>query len=72
MLLLTSLKHLRIQQIPKQYLKNMLNRDAELAKGWVQIEHSLLIDTVGGKQKDQLRQYRRYFPHYSINTFAQG
>ena len=25
---------------PKQYLKNMLNRDAELAKGWVQIEHS--------------------------------
>lgn len=36
---------------PKQYLKNMLNRDTELAKGWVQIEHPLLIETVGGKQK---------------------
>ncbi len=36
---------------PKQYIKNMLNRDEELAKGWVQIEHPLLIDTTGGKQK---------------------
>jgi methylphosphotriester-DNA--protein-cysteine methyltransferase len=36
---------------PKQYLKNMLNRDEELAKGWVQIEHPLSIDTAGGKQK---------------------
>ena len=35
---------------PKQYLKNMLNRDEELTKGWVQIEHPLLIDTRGGKQ----------------------
>ena len=35
----------------KQYLKNMLNRDSELAKGWVQIEHPLLIETAGGKQK---------------------
>jgi len=31
-------------QNPKQYLKNMLNRDDELAKGWVQIEHLLLIE----------------------------
>ncbi|MBI2268332.1 MAG: Bro-N domain-containing protein [Candidatus Blackburnbacteria bacterium] len=38
-------------QNPKQYLKNMLNRDEELAKGWVQIEHPLLIETSGGKQK---------------------
>lgn len=38
-------------QNPKQYLKNMLNRDGELAKGWVQIEHPLLIETPGGKQK---------------------
>ncbi|MEA3463834.1 MAG: Bro-N domain-containing protein [Patescibacteria group bacterium] len=35
---------------PKQYLKNMLNRDEELIKGWVQIEHPLLINTRGGKQ----------------------
>ena len=35
---------------PKQYLKNMLNRDEELFKGWVQIEHPLLINTKGGKQ----------------------
>lgn len=38
-------------QNPKQYLKNMLNRDEELAKGWVQIEHPLLIETAGGKQR---------------------
>ena len=38
-------------QNPKQYLKNMLNRDEELARGWVQIEHPLLIETSGGKQK---------------------
>src|SRR3989339_1018817 len=38
-------------QNPKQYLKNMLNRDEELAKGWVQIEHPLLIETPGGKQR---------------------
>lgn len=37
-------------QNPKQYMKNMLNRDEELAKGWVQFEHPLLIDTPGGKQ----------------------
>lgn len=35
---------------PKQYFKNMLNRDEELAKGWVQFEHPLLIDTAGGPQ----------------------
>ncbi len=36
---------------PRQYIKNMRNRDEELSKGWVQIEHPLLIGTVGGKQK---------------------
>jgi len=36
---------------PRQYIKNMRNRDEELSKGWVQIEHPLLIDTAGGKQK---------------------
>ena len=35
---------------PKQYLKNMLNRDEELAKGWVQFEHPLSIETTGGPQ----------------------
>ena len=36
---------------PRQYIKNMRNRDEELSKGWVQIEHPLPIDTAGGKQK---------------------
>jgi DNA-damage-inducible protein D len=36
---------------PRQYIKNMRKRDEELSKGWVQIEHPLLIDTAGGKQK---------------------
>ncbi len=37
-------------QNPKQYLQNMLNRDEELSKGWVQIEHPLPIKTAGGVQ----------------------
>lgn len=36
---------------PKQYVKRMKLRDKELAKGWVQIVPTLLIDTSGGKQK---------------------
>ncbi len=36
---------------PKQYIKNMRNRDHELSRGWVQIEHPLLVETSGGKQK---------------------
>ncbi len=35
---------------PRQYVKNMRNRDEELAKGWVRIEHTLLVETAGGKQ----------------------
>ena len=46
---------------PKQYLKNMLNRDEELAKGWVQIEHPLLIDTAGGKQTIKCANTERIF-----------
>jgi len=36
---------------PKQYLQRMKQRDPELKKGWVQIVHTLPIETVGGKQK---------------------
>lgn len=36
---------------PKQYVKRMRQRDAELAKGWVQIVPTLRVDTSGGKQK---------------------
>jgi prophage antirepressor-like protein len=36
---------------PKQYIKRMRQRDAELAKGWVQIVPTLWVDTTGGKQK---------------------
>lgn len=36
---------------PKQYIQRMKLRDHELAKGWVQIVRTLLIDTVGGKQR---------------------
>ena len=35
---------------PKQYIKRMRQRNAELAKGWVQFVPSLLVDTAGGKQ----------------------
>ena len=36
---------------PKQYVKRMRKRDIELAKGWVQIVPTLLVETSGGKQK---------------------
>jgi len=36
---------------PKQYVKRMRQRDAELAKGWVQIVPTLLVQTSGGLQK---------------------
>ncbi len=36
---------------PKQYIQRMKSRDPELGKGWVQIVHTLEIDTHGGVQK---------------------
>ncbi|KKU83709.1 MAG: Prophage antirepressor [Microgenomates group bacterium GW2011_GWA2_47_8] len=36
---------------PKQYIQRMKNRDSELSKGWVQIVHTLFMETSGGKQK---------------------
>ena len=35
---------------PKQYIQRMKQRDPELAKGWVQIVHTLPIETSGGSQ----------------------
>ena len=35
----------------KQYIQRMKQRDPELAKGWVQIVHTLEVPTEGGKQK---------------------
>ena len=35
----------------KQYIQRMRLRDPELSKGWVQIVHTLLMETSGGKQK---------------------
>lgn len=36
---------------PKQYIQRMKRRDPELDKGWVQIVHTLTVETQGGKQK---------------------
>ena len=36
---------------PKQYINKMRQRDEPLAQGWVQIIHTLLVDTFGGAQK---------------------
>jgi DNA-damage-inducible protein D len=35
----------------KQYINKMRQRDEELSKGWVQIVHTLPIETSGGKQQ---------------------
>jgi DNA-damage-inducible protein D len=34
---------------PKQYIQRMKQRDPELGKGWVQIVHTLSIETEGNK-----------------------
>ena len=36
---------------PKQYIQRMKRRDPELGKGWVQIVHTLSIETAGGLQR---------------------
>jgi hypothetical protein len=36
---------------PKQYIQRMKQRDPELRKGWVQIVHTLSIETAGGVQR---------------------
>lgn len=36
---------------PKQYINKMRQRDNELDKGWVQIVHTLEVETAGGIQK---------------------
>jgi prophage antirepressor-like protein len=36
---------------PKQYINRLRKRDEELAKGWVQFVHTLLVETDGGPQK---------------------
>lgn len=36
---------------PKQYIQRMKLRDPELGKGWVQIVHTLSIQTSGGVQR---------------------
>jgi DNA-damage-inducible protein D len=36
---------------PKQYIQRMKQRDQELGKGWVQIVHTLSIETDGGIQR---------------------
>lgn len=36
---------------PKQYIQRMKQRDPELKKGWVQIVHTLSIETSGGLQR---------------------
>ncbi|MEK7617937.1 MAG: Bro-N domain-containing protein [Patescibacteria group bacterium] len=35
---------------PKQYISRMRQRDPELEKGWVQIVHTLPVQTFGGRQ----------------------
>ncbi|MFH0701715.1 MAG: Bro-N domain-containing protein [Candidatus Woesearchaeota archaeon] len=35
---------------PKQYINKMRQRDEILSQGWVQIVHTFLVDTSGGKQ----------------------
>jgi DNA-damage-inducible protein D len=36
---------------PKQYIQRIKQRDPELSKGWVQIVHTISVDTSGGPQK---------------------
>jgi hypothetical protein len=41
---------------PKQYIQKMKQRDEILAKGWVQIVHTLSVETSGGKVAGNARK----------------
>src|SRR3989338_3443383 len=57
---------------PKQYIQRMKQRDEELAKGWVQIVHTLAVQTSGGETADALREYGGHFPYYPVNSISQS
>jgi prophage antirepressor-like protein len=44
---------------PKQYINKMKQRDEELSKGWVQIVHTLPIETSVDSQKINCANYER-------------
>ena len=46
---------------PKQYIKRMKLRDAELAKGWVQIVPTLIVQTPGGPQRMKCANVKSLF-----------
>ena len=41
---------------PKQYIQRLKQRDPELSKGWVQIVHTLLVETSGVSKKNYLQK----------------
>jgi DNA-damage-inducible protein D len=45
----------------KQYIQRMKQRDPELSQGWVQIVHTLEVETKGGKQKMNCAELKGIF-----------
>ena len=51
----------------KQYIQRMKQRDTELGQGWVQIVHTLNIETKGGKQKMNCANLQGVLELYSLS-----
>ena len=46
---------------PKQYIQKIKQRDEILGEAWVQIVHTLPIETIGGKQSMNCSDTEEYF-----------
>src|SRR5580704_5468241 len=57
--------------VPTDYLNKIRHRDPELAKGYGQIVHPLLIQTAGGA-KPQMRQHRGIVSNHPKHPQPQG
>lgn len=57
---------------PKQYIKRMRLRDAQLAQGWVQFVPTLRVETKGGIQKNGMCRHKRSITHHTIHSITQG
>jgi len=57
---------------PKQYINKLRQRDEQLFQGWVQIVHTLAIDTSGGKQDMNCVNTKGAFTQSGIKAVARN
>lgn len=57
---------------PKQYIQRMKQRDSELGKGWVQIVHTLSVETSGGAQRMNCANTEGILSDNPVHPIPQG